>query len=125
MIELGKGNVAVDKSFNLALSTIAFCDQLEKKGKLSLANQLLRSGTAVGALVAESQDAESRADFIHKMKIALKEAKETHYWVSLCEKSPLLPFEAGIKSDCEDVIRILSKIVVTTRENDPKAKNRK
>ena len=93
MIELGKGNIAVDKSFELALSIVEFCDLLERKGKLAIARQLLRSGTAVGALVAESQDAESRADFIHKMKIALKEAKETVYWLTLCEQSPSLPFD--------------------------------
>jgi len=115
MIELGKGNIAVDKSFELALSIVEFSDLLERKGKFVISKQVLRSGTAVGALIAESQDAESKADFIHKMKIALKEAKETFYWLSLCEQSTLLPFDAKPKSLCEEVIRILSKIVITSR----------
>jgi four helix bundle protein len=110
-----KGNVAVDKSFELALSIIDFSELLNKQGKLVVSKQLLRSGTAVGALVAESQHAESKADFIHKMKIALKEGNETHYWLMLCEKSPHLPSEPTLKGLCEEVIKILSKIVITSR----------
>lgn len=87
MIELGKGNIAVDTSFDPALGMMDFCQLLNKQGMSIIANQLLRSGTAVGALVAESQQAESKNDFIHKMKIALKEANETYYWLTLCEKA--------------------------------------
>src|SRR5690606_11306790 len=115
MIEVGKGNVVVDKSFELALSIIDFCDALEKNGKVIIAKQLLRSGTAVGALIAESQQSESKADFIHKMKIALKEAKETFYWQTLCEKSNHLFCDIKTKLLCEEVIKILSKIVVSSR----------
>ena len=118
MIELGKGNIIVDKSFELALQTIDFTELLLSKGKKAVANQLLRSGTAVGALVAESQHAESRADFIHKMKIALKEANETYYWLALCEKSKHLPFEGIIKDLCEEVIKIISKIIVNSKGNN-------
>ena len=117
MIELGKGNVAVDKSFELALNIIDFCELLTSNGKKAIANQLLRSGTAVGALVAESQQAESKADFIHKMKIALKEANETHYWLKLCELSKHLPFDEKLRNLCEEIIKILTKIVVTSKGN--------
>ena len=117
MIELGKGNVAIDKSFELALGIIDFSEVLFSKGKTVVSKQVLRSGTAVGALVAESQDAESRADFIHKMKIALKEAKETNYWLTLCEKSPHLPSEVKLNALCEEIIKILSKIVISSRGN--------
>jgi four helix bundle protein len=115
MIELGKGNVAVDKSFELALGIIDFSELLNKHGKVVVSRQVLRSGTAVGALVAESQQAESKADFIHKMKIALKEANETYYWLTLCEKSPHLPTNEKLKSLCEEVIKILSKIIVSSK----------
>lgn len=115
MIELGKGNVAVDKSFEFALSIIDFSELLESQKKYVVAKQILRSGTAVGALVAESQQAESRADFIHKMKIALKEANETYYWLFLCEKSAHLPSDLKLKSLCEEVIKILSKIVISSK----------
>lgn len=115
MIELGKGNIIVDKSFALALSTIDFSEVLFGKGKTVVAKQLLRSGTAVGALVAESQQCESKADFIHKMKIALKEANETYYWLTLCEKSEHLPFDNKLRDLCEEVIKIISKIVVSSK----------
>jgi four helix bundle protein len=115
MKELGKGNVAVDKSFELALGIIDFTELLTKQGRIVVANQLLRSGTAPGALVAESQNAENRADSIHKMKIALKEANETCYWLTLCEKSPHLPDDPRLKGLCEEVIRILSKIVISSK----------
>jgi len=71
---------------------------------------LIRSGTASGALVGESQNAESKADFIHKMKIALNEANETCYWLTLCEKSTHLPKNNELKALCEEVIKILSKL---------------
>jgi four helix bundle protein len=115
MIELGKGNVAVDKSFELALGIIDFTELLSKQGKIVVAKQLLRSGTAPSALVAESQHAESKADFIHKMKIALKETNETHYWLTLCNKSPHLPEDLKLKNLCEEVIKILSKIIVSSK----------
>lgn len=118
MIELGKGNVAVDKSFELALGIIDYCELLAKQGKKVVANQLLRSGTAAGALIAESQQAESKADFIHKMKIALKEANEAMYWLALCEKSVHLPTNLELKKLCEEVVKIVSKIVVSSKSNN-------
>jgi len=122
MIESGKGNVAVDKSFELALSIIDFSELLESQRKYVVAKQILRSGTAVGALVAESQQAESKADFIHKMKIALKEANETHYWLLLCEKRAHLPSDVKLRSLCEEVIKILSKIVISSRSGGEQGK---
>jgi len=117
MNEPVRGNVAVDKSFELALQIIDFTELLNKQGKYVVAKQLLRSGTAVGALVAESQHAESKADFIHKMKIALKEANETNYWLSLCEKSTHLPVGESQQNLCNEVSRVLSKIVVSSKAN--------
>ena len=117
MIELGKGNVAVDKSFELALGIIDFTELLSKQGKKVVANQLLRSGTAVGALVAESQDAESKADFIHKMKIAAKEASETLYWLSVCEKMNNFGFQHALIDEVKQIVAIISKIIITARKN--------
>jgi len=118
MIELGKGNVAVDKSFELALGIIDFSELLNKQGKTVVSKQVLRSGTAVGALIAESQHAESKADFIHKMKIALKEANETYYWLTLCEKSTHLPSDLKLKNLCEELVKIVSKIVVSSKSSN-------
>jgi four helix bundle protein len=118
MIELGKGNVVVDRSFELALGVIDHSELLAKQGKTVVSKQILRSGTAVGALVAESQNAESKADFIHKMKIALKEANETYYWLTLCEKSTHLQGNDKLKDLCYEIIRIISKIIVSSKSSD-------
>jgi four helix bundle protein len=122
MLELGTGNIIVDKTFSLALAIIDFCEELNSKGKRIVANQLLRSGTAVGALIAESQQAESKADFIHKAKIALKEANETYYWLKLCEMSVHMPFDIKILNECAEVIKILSKIIATSKQNTGNSK---
>ena len=67
-------NIIMTKSFEFAIEIIRFCDELEKDRKFVIANQLLKSGTSIGAQVREAQNAESKADFIHKFKIAAKEA---------------------------------------------------
>lgn len=73
-----------DKSFSFALRIVKLYRYLkEEKKEYVLSKQVLRSGTAIGALVRESQYAESKADFIHKLAIALKEANETDYWIEL------------------------------------------
>jgi len=74
-------NVIVEKSLAFAVDIVIFCELLEAKKKFVVAKQLLRSGTSIGANVFESQHAESKADFIHKMKIAIKESNETLYWL--------------------------------------------
>lgn len=71
-----KENVIVSKTIDFALEIISFCEILEKNRKFVIANQLLKSGTSIGANVHEAQNAESRADFIHKIKIAAKELKK-------------------------------------------------
>ena len=72
-------NPILDKTFQFSLDIIAFCEILEENKKFVVSNQLLKSGTSIGANVIEAQNAESKADFIHKMKIAAKEANEANY----------------------------------------------
>jgi four helix bundle protein len=79
-----KENVIVKLSFEFALQIIDFVEKLESNRKFVIANQLLKSGTSIGANVREAQNAESKADFIHKLKIAAKEADESEYWLLLC-----------------------------------------
>ena len=74
-----KQNPIVDKSFHFAVEIVEFCDLLYENKKYVIAQQLLKSGTSIGANIREAQNAESKADFIHKMKIAAKEADETEY----------------------------------------------
>jgi four helix bundle protein len=83
-----KENIAKVKSFAFALRVVKFYRIFtEKKREYVLSKQLLRSSTSIGAMVRESEHAESKADFIHKLSIALKEANETEYWLELLHKS--------------------------------------
>lgn len=75
----GRENIIVTKSIDFALDIISFCEVLENSRRYVIANQLLKSGTSIGANIHEAQNAESRADFIHKVKIAAKEIEETKY----------------------------------------------
>ena len=82
-----EGNLIVDLTFDFALKIIKYAEQLEKDKKYIIARQLLKSGTSIGANVREAQNAERKLDFIHKLKIAAKEADETEYWLLLCKSS--------------------------------------
>ncbi len=79
-------NEIVELSFEFTLSVISYCELLEEKRKYVIARQLLKSGTSIGANRWEAQNAESKLDFIKKMKIVAKEAEESEYWILLCEQ---------------------------------------
>lgn len=111
------GNRIVDLSFEFALDIIEFSELLEAKRKFVIANQLLRSGTSIGANVREAQDSESTADFIHKFKIAAKEAEETNYWLSLCKYAENYPFDEDILEKSHEIKRIINSIIATTKKN--------
>jgi four helix bundle protein len=110
-----KDNLIVRKSFDFSVSIIKYCEVLIQSRKYVIANQLLRSGTSIGANIFEAQNAESKADFIHKMKISAKETSETLYWLMLCEKIESYPFDKQLKYDLEEILRILSKIIATSK----------
>jgi four helix bundle protein len=78
-----KKNVVKDKSFQFAIRIVNLSKFLIEKKEFVISKQILRSGTAVGALIRESEHAESKPDFIHKLSIALKEANESDYWIDL------------------------------------------
>lgn len=82
-----KKNVILEKSLEFALSVIEYSEMLDENKKFVIARQLIRSGTSIGANIREAQSCKSRADFIHKLKIAAKEAQETEYWLILCNRS--------------------------------------
>jgi four helix bundle protein len=84
-------NKVVDKSVEFALDILEYCEIQESHRKFVISNQLLKSGTSIGANVHEAQNAESKADFIHKMKIAAKELEETKYWLILCTRAKSYP----------------------------------
>ena len=109
-------NEILELSFEFALDIIEFAELLEEKRKFVVANQILKSGTSIGASVREAQNCESSADFIHKLKIAAKEADETEYWLQLCEKSIYLPTpNEKLYQDLKSLIYILSKIISTSK----------
>ena len=110
-------NIIVKKTFNFALQIIDYTEALKEERKYRLADQLFRSGTSIGANVKESQNAESKRDFIHKMKIAAKEADETEYWLELCEASSKYPTNEILLGETRAIIRILSKIISTSKKD--------
>ena len=110
-----KKNVIVEKTFEFSLSIIEYTEILEGGGKYVIARQLMKSGTSIGANIREAQNAESKADFIHKMKIAAKEADETEYWLMLCEGSKSYPDCAELQKKLHEIIKILSKIISSSK----------
>lgn len=86
-----KDNLVVKMSFEFALKIVDFAEVLREEKRFVFADQIIRSGCSIGANVKEAQSAERRPDFIHKMKIALKEAEESEYWLELCEFSKNYP----------------------------------
>lgn len=109
------GNRIVDLSFSFALKIVAYTEKLEELRKYVISNQLLKSGTSIGANVRESQNCESKADFIHKFKIAAKEADETEYWLLLCKYSDNFPFEESLLDDIKEIQKIINSIINTSK----------
>lgn len=110
-------NIIVTKSIDFAVDIVSFCEVLESNRRYVIANQLLKSGTSIGANIHEAQNAESRADFIHKVKIAAKEIEETKYWLLLCERSPNYPFDKSLKAKINEIGLIVYKILSTSKQN--------
>jgi four helix bundle protein len=110
-------SVLQKKSYAFALKCVKVSTELSSKKEFVLSRQFLRSSTAVGALIEEAKQAESRADFIHKLSIANKEANETKYWIRLLGDSGFL--EAGISksllSDCSELIKMLTASIKTSK----------
>jgi len=110
-----KDNLIVKLSFEFALDIIEYAELLEEHRKYVIARQLLKSGTSIGASVREAQNGESKADFIHKMKIAAKEADETEYWLLLCKMSKNYPKNELLAEKLTAIINILSKIISSSK----------
>ena len=112
-------NVIKNKSFSFAIRIIKLYQFLnQEKKEYILSKQLMRSGTAIGALVREAEQAESKLDFIHKLAIAQKEANETDYWLELLFQSEYLNEKQfqSLKSEIVEINKILSSIIITTKQ---------
>lgn len=108
-----------ERSFRFAVRIVKLCQYLEKQDRVSrtLANQLLRSGTSIGANVEEAQAGQSKADFTAKMSISRKEARETLYWLRLLKKSEIASEDQlkEITQEADELVRILTSIVKTSQ----------
>lgn len=115
-----KNNLIKEKSFQFALAIIQQSRSLaEEKREFVMSKQLVRSGTAIGALIREAEQAESRADFIHKLSISLKEANETEYWIELLHKSDFLDnltFDK-LRQQIGELNRLLIAIIRSSKQN--------
>jgi len=115
-----KENIIKNKSFAFSLRIIKLYKYLvEIKKEYVLSKQILRSGTSIGALVYESEHAESKADFIHKLSISLKEANETDYWLELLFQSEYINNSEydSIKIDIQELLKLLVSIIKSSKLN--------
>jgi four helix bundle protein len=117
--ELIDNNPILKLSFDFSLMIIEYTEVLEQNKKFVISNQLLKSGTSIGANAMEAQNAESKADFIHKMKIAAKEAEEAQYWLFLCAYSQNYPNCQHLISKLEEVAKVLSAILSSAKKKSP------
>ena len=112
-----KPNIIRDKSFQFALKIIELSQSLKEERNYEIANQIIRCGTSIGANVEEAQAAQSKKDFISKLSISSKEARETKYWLRLIKESKISNNKLDVLiNDCDDLINILTKIVKTSAE---------
>lgn len=110
-----KSNPIVEKTFHFAVLVVEFSDLLIEKKRFAIADQLLRAGCSIGANVREAQGAESKADFIHKMKVAYKEAEETEFWLELCNCAKSYPKPELLLDKIEEILKILNSIISTSK----------
>ena len=112
-----KPNPVKDKSFNFAVRAIKLWKYLmDIKKEFILSKQLIRSGTSIWANIREAQSAESRADFIHKFKIADKEITETDYWLTLCQLAEKYPFPPKeMFEHLKSIKNVASKIIISSK----------
>jgi len=110
-------NHVLDLSFQFALEIIDYADLLEENRKFVLSRQLLRSGTSIGSNIREAQSCESRQDFIHKFKIAAKEAEETEYWLLPCKHSKNYPTNEDLLTKIIGLKKLIKSIIYTSKQN--------
>ena len=116
-----KENVLKDKSFHFAIRVVNLYKYLKKEyGEYILSQQIIRSGTSIGAIIREAEHAESTKDFIHKLSIRLKEAIESKYWLDLLVATDFITKKmyASLNQDCEGLLKMLIASVKTTKQRN-------
>jgi four helix bundle protein len=121
-----KSNIVRDKSYAFALRTIGLARWLKLQKEFEIAGQILRSGTAIGSNVEEALAGISRADFVAKMSIASKEARETHYWLRLLRDSKIVSNSriSALEDENLELIKVLTAIVKTSQTTTANSKLR-
>lgn len=115
-----KENIIQKKSYSYTLRIVSLYKELiENKKEFVLSKQILRSGTSIGSNVEEAIGGQSRKDFLAKLSIAYKEARETHYWIRILLDSGYIDnvYAKSLISDCEEILRIIGSIQMTVRKN--------
>jgi len=115
--KMARENIIKNKSFAFALRIVKLNKYLQEQKEFVLSKQVLRSGTSIGAMIRESEHAESKADFIHKMAIAQKEANESMYWLELLHHSNYLEKNMfdSMESDLIEIQKLLSSIIISSK----------
>ena len=117
--ELFEKNPILKLMFDFSLMIINYCEQLDTQKKYIISRQLLKSGTSIGANAMEAQNAESKADFIHKMKIAAKEGEESQYWLWLWKYANSYPDCIPLQNKLDEIDKVLGKILSTSKKKSP------
>lgn len=112
-----QNNPIVRHTFEFALLIDKYTESLYEIRRFDLARQLFRSGTSIGANVWEAQHPESKADFLHKIKIAQKEANETLFWLMICERADRYPSPKQLLEKLTEISKLLSAIVISSRKS--------
>lgn len=113
-------NVLKLKSYNFAIRIVKLSQYLiNERKEFVISKQVLRSGTAIGALIRESEYGQTKKDFIHKLNISLKEASETEYWISILKDTGYIDDKLynSLMSDCKELLRLLTASVKTAKKN--------
>ena len=117
--KLLENNAILKLSFDFSLMVINYCELLDENRKYIISKQILSAGTSIGANAMEAQNAESKSDFTHKMKIASKEADETQYWLLLCDYAEQYPDCKNLFLKLEEIQKVLNKILGTAKKKSP------
>ena len=118
-----KNNIILKLTFEFSLKIIKYAEILDTEKKYTIAKQVLRSGTSIGALSREAQNAESLNDFIHKFKIAAKEMDETEYWLELCKFSYSHKEADELLNMLDEISKIITKIITSSKNKTRKLAN--
>jgi four helix bundle protein len=111
-----KENIIVEKTYHFAVEMTEVCKKLKDKKEFHLASQLLRSATSIGANVREATAAQTKRDFIAKMSIASKEAREANYWINIIKDSHIMDLDySNHMTESEEIIKILTAILKTSK----------